>query len=337
MKRPALILLACLLCLSFLSACAAPRPTIKLRDDFPALEEVGHLFDYEKKPIAARLELTVEYAAYELYRVTFPSYFADDPDNPEVIAWYYKQKSAHRTAGIMQIPILGGDYGPSKIFSHYYARQGFHVLRFERKSKLFDPTKGFGQTRRVVIGAIVDLRRGLDWWLTRPELDPHRIGVSGLSMGGFMASLLLAVDDRPAAGTVILCGGDFPQILAVSTEEDVVAAREKMKAHFGWDDQAFYEAAWAEVAAVDPMVFAPRLDPDKILFISMRYDWVVPYRVADRWWRAAHQPRRLTLPAGHFSSFYFMRYILRESTRHFCDRFGYTFSDRDTLLPIVEQ
>lgn len=337
MKRLMFAMLACLFWSLFISACAAPRAAIKTREDFPAVEESRQLFDYEKKPIEARMELAGDYAGYEVYRVAFPSYDASDPDNPEVIAWYYKQKTNHRTAGIMQIPILGGDYQESKIFAHYYARQGFHVLRFERKSKIFDPTQGFGQTRRVVIGAIIDLRRGLDWWLTRPELDPHRIGVSGISMGGFMGELLLSVDDRPAAGVVILSGGDFPQIFAVSTEEDIITARNRMKEHFGWDDQALYAAAWKDVAAVDPQALAPLLDPRKILFISMRYDWVVPYRVGDRWWRAAYQPRRVTLPAGHFSSFYFMRYILHESTRHFCDRFGYAFSDQDTLLPIVDQ
>jgi dienelactone hydrolase len=45
-----------------------------------------------------------------------------------------------------------------------------------------------------------DDRRTVDYLLTRPEVDPNRIGCVGLSVGGYRAVHLTALDDRIRAG-----------------------------------------------------------------------------------------------------------------------------------------
>jgi dienelactone hydrolase len=44
--------------------------------------------------------------------------------------------------------------------------------------------------------------RTVDYLLTRPEVDPHRIGCVGLSVGGFRSAHLAALDDRIKAAVV---------------------------------------------------------------------------------------------------------------------------------------
>ncbi len=47
-----------------------------------------------------------------------------------------------------------------------------------------------------------DDMRTVDYLLTRPEVDPKRIGCVGISMGGYRAIYLSALDDRIAAGCI---------------------------------------------------------------------------------------------------------------------------------------
>ncbi|HEY7423960.1 MAG TPA: alpha/beta hydrolase family protein [Gemmataceae bacterium] len=48
-----------------------------------------------------------------------------------------------------------------------------------------------------------DDMRTVDYLLTRPEVDARRIGCVGISMGGYRATYLSALDDRIAAGCVV--------------------------------------------------------------------------------------------------------------------------------------
>jgi dienelactone hydrolase len=55
-----------------------------------------------------------------------------------------------------------------------------------------------------------DDRRSVDYLLTRPEVDPHRVGCVGLSVGGLRSMYLAALDERIRAA--VICGwmASFP-------------------------------------------------------------------------------------------------------------------------------
>lgn len=52
--------------------------------------------------------------------------------------------------------------------------------------------------------SVVDLRRGIDYLLTRPDIDPGRIAVLGGSMGGWIGSILTAVEPRIKTSVLIV-------------------------------------------------------------------------------------------------------------------------------------
>lgn len=315
-----------LLCAVILNLACAKRPTLPpVPGPVPTVAQGVAQFAYDKRPFDVDMEVTQEHPTYDVLRVTFPAYRDDDPANTEVVGWYYRQKTRQARAGIMQIPILGGDYEPTKMFATKYAREGFQVLWLERKSKLFDPERGMAHTRRVIVSTVIDQRRALDWWETLPEVDAKRIGISGISFGGFVGSIIMAIDDRPAAAALMLNGGDFPQLVVVSLEQEVIDAREEAMRLTGWDLPTLYLETAKIMAEIDPLVVAPLIDPTKkpILFVSPRFDQVVPYDLGDRWWRAANQPHRITIPTGHFSSIWFLFYIQDKCVEHFRDAFGY--------------
>jgi dienelactone hydrolase len=100
---------------------------------------------------------------------------------------------------------------------------------------------------------VVDLKRGIDYLLTRPEVDPERIAIFGGSLGGWIGSIMAAADSRvkaavlsvPAtefaaeqtpAGRVVNSSNFFPRIacslLVIIARRDVPKRNERARALF---------------------------------------------------------------------------------------------------------
>lgn len=82
-----------------------------------------------------------------------------------------------------------------------------HFLFGERKIEGgFDEDKKWGSYyyRDWMTQSVVDLRRGIDYLLTRPDIDPDRIAVLGGSLGGWVGSILTAVEPRIKASVLIV-------------------------------------------------------------------------------------------------------------------------------------
>ena len=73
----------------------------------------------------------------------------------------------------------------------------------------------FGQT--LVGLQVCDLRAALDYLLTRPEVDPERIGCIGLSTGGRMTMVLTALDDRIKVAVPSGCLNTFRERLSIGS------------------------------------------------------------------------------------------------------------------------
>ncbi len=98
-------------------------------------------------------------------------------------------------------------------FVNHMAREGYLVLFIDdpHVGKRVAPYAGLygaaGATGTQVMGIqVFDTLRGLDYLLTRPDVDPERIGVVGLCQGSEQTWLAAAIDDRfkiavPVCGT----------------------------------------------------------------------------------------------------------------------------------------
>ena len=64
-----------------------------------------------------------------------------------------------------------------------------------------------GEARETcLIQSVTDLRRATDFLLTRPEVDPERIGLVGGSLGGLFATFTAALDNRFAVVVLTVTG-----------------------------------------------------------------------------------------------------------------------------------
>jgi cephalosporin-C deacetylase len=144
--------------------------------------------------------------------------FYDSLDHVRIAAWYCRP--AHRAERTPAILFLPG-YQMDPPIPKEWARKGYIALSVAPRGKLrsnrqFNPGYPNLLTYNLVDrhtyayrGFYVDTWRGIDFLLSRPEVDPTRIGVTGTSQGGGLTICTAAM--RPevraaAAGAPYLCG-----------------------------------------------------------------------------------------------------------------------------------
>jgi cephalosporin-C deacetylase len=152
-------------------------------------------------------------ADVEVFQVFYTSL-----EQVRIAAWYCRPaRRAARTPAILYLP----GYQMDPPIPKEWARQGYIALSVAPRGKLrsmrqFNPGYPNLLTYNIVDrhtyayrGFYADAWRGIDFLLSRPEVEPTRIGVTGSSQGGGLTITTTAM--RPevraaAAGAPYLCG-----------------------------------------------------------------------------------------------------------------------------------
>jgi len=209
---------------------------------------IGGQFD--KTPLKPKIVGTIDRSDYRIEKVIFES-------RPGVFVtanFYIPKRHKPPYPGII-VPLGHSIDGKSFYYYQYVcqslARKGYAVLPFDpfgqgerlqyldpRTGKgLYDPTGEHDQTGRpmLLFGSQFeqyrtwDGIRAVDYLLSRPEIDPERIGCTGQSGGGTMAMWLAALDPRIKATAASdgqnenLAGPDYIPPGAVDDAEQNIA------------------------------------------------------------------------------------------------------------------
>jgi formylglycine-generating enzyme required for sulfatase activity/cephalosporin-C deacetylase-like acetyl esterase/predicted Ser/Thr protein kinase len=204
-----------------------------LMKEKPASDEVftvyRRLFDYDARDLQARVEARDETrpdwirervsftAAYGNERVSAQLYLPRTGRPPYQAIVYFPGSDAIRAGpsdGLEQrlsfglvishllkagravlYPVYKGTHERNEGKPDYYG--GLHVSG--------EPTQEYADYQ---VMAVRDVRRSLDYLASRPDIDSRRVAFQGLSWGGFVAPIVLAVEHRFAAAIVILGGLD---------------------------------------------------------------------------------------------------------------------------------
>ena len=225
----------------------------------------------------------------------------------EVSFEYWRSKSAPADSApvVVVTPILGGGKSMARSNCRDFARAGLHVILAWREVKVMKRHWGLEDVEAHMRRAVAARRALVDWALTRPEIDGDRIAAFGISMGGIVTSVLLGVEERIHSGVVALAGGDIASVLRVSTEGRLVRFRETKCEEAGIDVEAL-ERRFREVFVSDPLAVAASVDPERVFFVSARYDTVVPPENQERLWTAMGRPLRYDLPTAHYTGALFL-------------------------------
>lgn len=130
------------------------------------------------------------------------------------------------------------------------------------------------------------------WLSQRPDVDPHRLGVVGISLGAIVAHLAMGQDARLSAGVAMEGGGNLPALYHTSAE---VILHGKPAA------KPLTAANLARLSAVDPASYAQFNRPRHVLMIEAARDLYVPPADATYLWKALGRPPIQWLETNHFA------------------------------------
>ncbi len=236
---------------------------------------------------------------YRNFRVVLPA-----QDGSESVAHFSVPEGMGPHPTVLVFPILAGSHLVSEMLGKVLVDRGYAVLRLERTELFPEPEReaDFPPIATRLADSIREGRRALDWVLRQPEVDPERIGVAGVSLGGIMAATLLGVDPRVDAGFFIMAGGGIAEILFDSREKPVRSFRDRVMAQRGLANrEQFIAAATPHTQGLDPLTYAGQVETNRVRLISARFDRIVPPERTRDLWSAFGEPTWHRVPTGHYS------------------------------------
>ena len=250
----------------------------------PVGEEADPPFPFE----ARLLETTPE---YRLYRWSFPS--PEPPSWPEagqVVAYYYQpsdwKPGDTPRPGVVCLHILGGDGELTRMIASHFARNGIpavmpifplfgeRVPAEGRREVLASPrgARILGEGFRAIP---VEVRRVIDLFERRPEVNSGKINLMGTSLGAIMGVPVAGQDERIQKTVFLLGGGNLRKLLENDTPEI-----QPMKSAIDRASTADREFLSGVLDYIEPLNNVERLRPlaaaGRIRMINAGDDEVVP-------------------------------------------------------------
>lgn len=286
-------------------------------------QSVPSLFRNPLEPFDFQMNSIRREARFEVFAVRFPSpVTSPDAENNTVPAEFFLPSKPGKRPAVVVLHILGADFALSRYLAARLADQGVAALfvklpYYGERRPADNRSKRFlsADLDRSVLAmrqGVCDIRRGLAWLASRPEVDADRLGVCGISLGGIMTALATAVDPRVERAAILLAGGDLGAILWDLPEPEARRYREQwMAAGRTRDDLVELTRPF------DPLTYADRLQDRKLLMIAGRVDEVIPPFSVQKLWEAAGKPPLTWYDCGHYSAAGYLMPALRETVDFF--------------------
>ncbi len=270
------------------------------------------------------------------YTVTYP---APRPlryvEGNTVYGDYFIPESAEKMPLAVLVPGFGDDsLVPCLMLARQLVRQKvaalvlymvFHSRRMPRsmEGQYLPPDAGAWLEAYQV--SVTDICRLMDWATGRDEIEAGKISVVGISMGGMIAAIAMAMDRRISRGFFIVTGGNLEELSWGGASEHVstghTCTREECRQIYSQYPRYLADVAQKGIENVvpakecflfDPLTFAGNLRGRPVMMINAEQDEIIPRQAALEFWEACGKPPLKWLPATHVTIFSHIPFISRE-------------------------
>lgn len=260
----------------------APQPV-------PSFEELVHLFDYDQKaPLDIQPGATKDFEGVKIHDLTYAS-----PKGGRVPAYLVVPAGKGPYAGIVHQHYGLGDRSEFVPEALALARAGAISLlidaTFIRPAPWTRPG-GFGDfaqpeaSRDSIVQGVIDLRRGVDLLVSRADIDPKRIGFVGHSYGANIGGILAGVEKR-FRSFVLMAG------FASATEDMFGASHPGIVVSIQTTPKDQLQKYIQTTAPLDAIHYVGHAAPSSVFLQFARYDLFIPQTSAEKFERAASEPK----------------------------------------------
>jgi dienelactone hydrolase len=306
------------------------------------LSLIGGLPDY-RGPLNARVTKTTKREGFAIDHVLFESL----PDYYVTANLYRPERAGRHPAILMSMGHWDSGKAAGQLLSANLARKGFVVLAYDpvgqgERQQAYDKRIGRsligGPTEQhfsngaaaILMGQSVaryfihDGMRAIDYLVTRPEVDPERIGATGCSGGGTQTTYIAALDARVKVAAVACYMNSFQTLFAGSIGDSEQSVPGFLAA--GLDQTDYVE------------LFAPK----PWLIASTEGDFFTPagarqvFEEAQRWYKVYGAEERIKWvvgPGGHGTPLAVREAIYDWMIRWLAHGTGDAHEEAVTLLP----
>lgn len=209
---------------------------------------------------------------------------------------------------VVVLPHLEGTDRLARFLARSFANAGFQVLAVLPPTTALNPEatleEGLAMLRtRVRVGRLA-VR------MASSELHATCTILLGVSLGAVTAIPVAALEPRVDGVVAMLAGGDLPWIAAHSNEPALRILRLEDRTREDLAD------AIARIAVVEPLFWAARIDPSRVLLVRALFDQVIPAPASRVLRTALGLPREKIYPSGHYSFALFLPLALRSAIDH---------------------
>jgi len=278
------------------------------------------LFSYKLKlkDINVRLKPQKEGKVWEEFQIKFDVKDFKEGKNKYAKAFFFVQKDkTEKGPCLILLPPTGGPIELIRSYGEDFANRGFNVMAFYRRETFFRPDKPLEFNINLVRQAVIDVRRGIDYFETRDDMDSNKIGIMGISLGGIITALSIQADQRIGAGATVVSAAFLPDILDSSGYNRVRKLRKGIMKSEKVRREDLVEYIKPIVKEIDPATYAKRIDPSRFLMINGRSDNIIKYHVAKNTWEAYGRPTMHLTFFGHYATIGAIGYNAEKCHEHF--------------------
>jgi dienelactone hydrolase len=291
---------ACALCLPLLLAGLLPAHAQTVAAGTTAIDReavyqkaLPTYADNMARPLAVKTGGAQTLGGARLLRFSYGS--AQGQRVPALLFTPARASAAHPAPCLVLLHGLGGSKETMAGLAVFAARVGYASLVIDEYGQgERTPVRPSAQSQAAQLAATVhqsalDVRRGLDYLGTRPDISKGRIGLVGISLGAIIGTVAAGVDPRIKATALISGGGDWGLIL-----KTLSANRTEVGGH---STAGLKNMDWDRVSALlapeDPLTFAPHIAPRALLMVGGRKDTTIVVPAQQELYEAARDPKEI--------------------------------------------